>query len=66
MARAAGGSLGALLELSTNGPTSAPRPMYDMAIKARGMVAEQTPVNPGQQTVTAFVNARWQFIAGFR
>lgn len=66
MARAAGGSLGALIELSTNGPTAAPRPMYDMALKTRGMAAEQTPVNPGQQTVTAYVNARWQFVAGIR
>lgn len=62
MAKAAGGSLGALVELSTNGPTSAPHPMYDMAVRAKGMAAEATPVNPGQQTVTAFVNARWQFL----
>jgi uncharacterized protein YggE len=64
MARAAGGSLGALLEMSTQGPTTPPRPMYDMAM-ARGKVAqaEPTPVNPGLQTVTVFVNARWQYLA---
>ena len=65
MARAAGGSLGSLLEMSTQGPTTPPRPMYDMAM-ARGKVAsaEPTPVNPGLQTVTVFVSARWQFLSG--
>ena len=64
MARAAGGSLGALIELSTGGPTIPPRPMYDMA--ARSKVASmqiETPVNPGQQTVTVFVTAKWKFEA---
>lgn len=65
MARAAGGSIGALIELSTQGPTMPPRPMYEMSAmrKVAGMAAE-TPVNPGQQTVTVYVNARWQFVAG--
>jgi uncharacterized protein YggE len=61
MARAAGGTLGALLELSTGGPTIPPRPMYDMAAKGRAMSAEATPVNPGLQTVTVYVTARWRF-----
>jgi hypothetical protein len=68
MAHAAGGSLGNLLELSTQGPTIPPRPMYDMAVmraKSAG-AAEQTPVNPGQQTVTVFVTSRWQFVPGGR
>jgi uncharacterized protein len=64
MARAAGGSLGDLLELSTNGPTVPPRPMYDMAARAGMMKQEATPINPGQQTVTVFVSARWRFVAG--
>lgn len=66
MARAAGGSIGSLLELTTQGPTVPPRPMYDLAMRGKGAVAEQaaTPVNPGQQTVTVFVNARWLFVAG--
>ena len=65
MARAAGGSLGGLLELSTQGPTTPPRPMYDMAMMRKGSaaMAEQTPVNPGQQTVTVFITARWAFVA---
>lgn len=67
MARAAGGTLGRLLELSTQGPTVPPRPMFDVAAM-RGKIAqaEPTPINPGQQTVTVYVNARWQFIPGAR
>lgn len=60
MARAAGGSLGSLLELSTGGPTVPPRPMYDLAMRKSAM-AEATPINPGLQTVTVFVTARWRF-----
>lgn len=68
MARAAGGTLGTLLELSTNGPTVPPRPMYDMAIRGKvaSMQMEPTPVNPGQLTVTVFVSARWRFEPGAR
>lgn len=62
MAKAAGGTLGALIELSTGGPTIPPRPMYDMAARSsKSLMAEATPVNPGQQTVTVFVTARWRF-----
>jgi uncharacterized protein YggE len=63
MARAAGGSLGSLIELSTQGPTVPPRPMYDMSVMARKADASvPTPVNPGEQTVNVFVSARWQFV----
>lgn len=62
MARAAGGTLGPLLELSTGGPTVPPRPMYEMAMRSKAAVqAEPTPVSPGQQTVTVFVTAKWRF-----
>lgn len=61
MARAAGGTLGSLIELSTGGPTVPPRPLYDMAVRKSSMQAEATPVNPGQQTVTVFVQAKWRF-----
>jgi uncharacterized protein len=65
MARAAGGSLGSLIELSTQGPTMPPRPMYDMAVMARkSEVAAPTPVNPGEQTINVYVSARWQFVPG--
>lgn len=61
MARAAGGSLGGLLELSTGGPTVPPRPMYDMAARTKSAMLVETPVNPGLQTVTVFVQAKWRF-----
>lgn len=61
MAIAAGGSLGQLLEVSTGGPIIPPRPMFNMAL-AKGAAADATPVNPGQQTVTAFVAAKWRFM----
>lgn len=64
MAQAAAGRLGALLELSTQGPTVPPRPMFDVAARGKMAMAEQTPINPGQQTVTVFVTARWMFVAG--
>jgi len=66
MARAAGGSLGVLIELSTQGPTVPPRPMYDMSAMARKaeVAAIPTPVNPGDQTINVYVSARWQFVPG--
>jgi uncharacterized protein YggE len=60
MAHAAGGSLGTLVELSTQGPTAPPRPMYDMALRKSS--AMETPINAGEQTISVFVTARWQFV----
>lgn len=62
MALAAGGRLGGLLELSTQGPTVPPRPMFDLAARGKVAMAEPTPINPGQQTVSVFVTARWAFV----
>jgi hypothetical protein len=63
MARAAGGSLGGLLELSTQGPTIPPRPMFDAGMmRAKVAQAEPTPINAGQLTISVFVTARWQFV----
>ena len=64
MAQAAGGRLGALQELSTQGPTVPPHPMFDVAARGKVAMAEQTPINPGQQTVNVFVTARWTFVPG--
>ena len=62
MATAAGGSLGSLIELSTGGPTMPPRPMYDMALRSKSAMQQvETPVNPGTQIVTVFVQAKWRF-----
>ena len=64
MARAAGGTLGTLIELSTQGPTVPPRPMYDLGVMARKAeaAAVPTPVNPGEQSISVYVSARWQFV----
>ena len=63
MAQAAGGSLGNLIELSTQGPTVPPRPMMEVMLRKSAMAGAETPVNPGQQTITVYVNARWAFVA---
>jgi uncharacterized protein YggE len=61
MARAAGGHLGALLELSSNASSSAPRPMYAMVAGGTARAAP-TPIEAGEQTITAMVSARWAFV----
>lgn len=60
LAKAAGGSLGALLELSTSSMPVRPV-MYDRAMMT-AKAAAPTPIEPGQQTVTATVSARWAFV----
>lgn len=59
MARAAGGSLGALLELNTSVPV---RPMPVMQNFA--MRAAPTPIAPAPQDVSATVTGRWAFVSG--
>lgn len=65
LASAAGGSLGPLLELSTQSPPV--RPLYAaerlMRMDAAGAGA-QTPIEPGQQTLTVWVGGRWAFVRG--
>lgn len=62
IAKAAGGALGTLVEISTSGPTVPPRPMFDLGQRARTTVAEPTPINPAQQTVSVHISARWRFV----
>ena len=66
MARASGGTVGELLEMSS-GFVERPRPMMDMAM-ARAAAAESvpTPIAEGTQTVTATVSARWRFVPASR
>lgn len=64
MARAAGGTLGQLLEINTQ--DMGPRPMQRMEVSMAAAKMDQsveTPITPGEQTITAMVFARWQFIA---
>ena len=57
LARAAGGSLGPLAEISTGEPPIRPiaMPMAKLAAQAA------TPIEPGQQTIAATVSIRWIF-----
>jgi uncharacterized protein YggE len=62
LAKAAGGSLGPLLELSSsNSPIRGPQPIM-MSRMADAKVA--TPIESGEQTFSASVSARWLFIPG--
>lgn len=61
MARAAGGSLGGLLELSSVEEPQGPRPMYSMRAEA-ATAQPATPITAGEETVRATVVARWAFV----
>ena len=60
MAAAAGGSLGALIELSTEGVTR-PVPMRAVAADMAFAAAAPTEIAPDELTVTARVTGRWRF-----
>lgn len=58
-ATAAGGSIGGLLEINVGAYFPPPRPVeYSVQMKA---AAADTPINPGDQTVTVNVSTRWSF-----
>ena len=61
-ASAAGGSIGGLLEVNIGAYFPPPRPV-DFAVKLEAARAADTPINPGDQTVTVNVNTRWSFVA---
>lgn len=61
IARAAGGTLGQLLEAITAAP---PRPLQEVAFsRAQVAGAVPTPIEPGEQTISVTVTARWAFVA---
>jgi uncharacterized protein YggE len=65
MARAAGGSLGTLLELSTGyAPVPVMRQEMAMAAATRMQADVATPIEPGEERIRAVVTARWQFVPG--
>jgi len=63
MARAAGGQLGPLVELSS-GYQAPPRPMMELQMaRVAGAAADaSTPISEGTQTVVATVTARWAIV----
>lgn len=63
LARAAGGALGELLELST-ADVGFPRPMPMVGMMRSE--AAQTPITPGQQSVMVNVTGRWRYVGGAR
>jgi uncharacterized protein YggE len=63
LARGAGGQLGELIELSSAPASNPPRPVPYMTM-ARAEASSATPVNPGEQTLTVTVTARWKFVEG--
>jgi uncharacterized protein YggE len=63
-ARAARGSLGTLLGIDIVGYSPPPpRPMMMMKQMAGGVAQADTPINPGDETLTVEVSTRWRFIA---
>lgn len=63
IARAAGGSLGQLLEIVA-AEYYVPGPPRPYALEARAAMADQkVAVEPGQETITATITARWHFRA---
>lgn len=58
LAVAAGGTLGAVLEVQILDGFG-PRPMYEMAAMSRVAVAQDTPIVAGEQKVTVSVSTRW-------
>ncbi|MEX2179857.1 MAG: SIMPL domain-containing protein [Gemmatimonadaceae bacterium] len=63
MARAAGGTLGDLIEMSAGEAYMPPRPMIALA-RGMEMAQDAVPIEPGEETVRATVNARWRFVSG--
>lgn len=62
LARAAGGSLGRLLEVTTL-PAGDPRIMARGGFETAG-ARVMTPIEPGEARVTAVVSARWELVRG--
>lgn len=64
-ARAAGGSIGELISLNIGGGNSTPppRPMFAMQTLASSKSMD-TPINPGEQTLSVSVFVKWRFLPG--
>jgi uncharacterized protein YggE len=64
-ARAAHGTLGELIEIAISGESSPPpRPIMMARSMNAGVAGDQTPISPGEETLTVDVTARWRFIQG--
>ncbi len=65
VATAAGGTLGALIEMSAQQNRPGPVPYMQVRLTGRSEGAE-TPLMPGEITISATVSARWRFVPGGR
>jgi uncharacterized protein len=64
-ARAARGSLGTLLEINIGSyAPPPPRPLMMMRGAAAGVAQAETPINPGEETLSVEVSTRWRFLPG--
>jgi uncharacterized protein YggE len=62
-ARAARGSLGPLIEITVGAYT--PPPPRPLSMMRAGVAAQaDTPINPGEETLTVEVSTRWRFVGG--
>lgn len=63
LARAAGGSLGPVIEISSSSPPV--RPVYgEVMMRSAAKADIATPIEPGEQVISATVSVIWQFIPG--
>jgi uncharacterized protein YggE len=64
IAKAAGGSVGNVIEVST-GEVRLPVPMNKVMMQANmaGRAADATPIDPAEQTISAYVTVRWTFLS---
>jgi hypothetical protein len=61
MANAAGGKLGALMDLTAD-QQSFPRPSQDLMMLKAAPMAQATEIAPAEEEVTVTVHSRWRFI----
>jgi len=61
-ARAAGGTIGGLLEINVGAYFTPPPLPMGLNVTAARSQGVDTPISPGEQTVTVDVNTRWSFI----
>jgi uncharacterized protein YggE len=62
LAKAAGGTLGPVIEISSSSPPI--RPMFGEVAMGGIAKAAATPIEPGEQVISANVSVIWQFIPG--
>jgi uncharacterized protein len=61
-AKAAGGTLGGLLEITIGAYYAPPPRPFDMKLRTAMASAEQTPIDPGEEAVSVDINTRWSYL----